>query len=55
MEKLFWPDLIVLGGGISKNHAEFFPYLTVKAEIVPAEMLNEAGIIGAAIGACKYS
>jgi polyphosphate glucokinase len=55
MEKLFWPDLIVLGGGISKNHAEFFPYLTVQAEIVPAEMLNEAGIIGAAIGACKYS
>jgi polyphosphate glucokinase len=55
MEKLFWPDLIILGGGISKKHAEFFPYLTVQAEVLPAKMLNEAGIIGAAIGACKYA
>jgi len=54
MEKLFWPDLIILGGGISKKHEEFFPYLTVQAEVVPAKMLNEAGIVGAAIGACKY-
>ncbi|UCD99981.1 MAG: ROK family protein [Chloroflexota bacterium] len=54
MEKLFWPDLIILGGGISKKHERFFPYLTVQAEVVPALMLNEAGIIGAAVGACKY-
>jgi len=54
MEKLLWPDLIILGGGISKKYEEFLPYITVQAEVVPAKMLNEAGIVGAAIGACKY-
>lgn len=52
MENLFWPDLIIVGGGISKKYKEFLPYITVKAEVVPAKLLNEAGIIGAAIGAC---
>jgi polyphosphate glucokinase len=55
MEKLLWPDLIILGGGISKKYEEFLPYITVQAEVVPAKMLNEAGIVGAAIGACTYS
>lgn len=54
MEKLLWPDLIILGGGISKKYEEFLPYITVQAEVVPAKMLNEAGIVGAAVGACKY-
>ncbi len=54
MQKLLWPDLIILGGGISKKYEEFLPYITVQAEVVPAKMLNEAGIVGAAIGACKY-
>ena len=54
MEKLFWPDLIILGGGISKKHEQFKQYFTVQAEVVPAQMMNEAGIIGAAVGACKY-
>jgi polyphosphate glucokinase len=54
MEKLIWPDLIILGGGISKKYEQFMPYITVKAEVIPAQMLNEAGIIGAAVGACKY-
>ncbi len=54
MEKLIWPDLIILGGGISKKHAQFLPYITVQAEVMPAQMLNEAGIVGAAVGACKY-
>lgn len=54
MEKLFWPDLIILGGGVSKKHEQFMQYITVQAEILPAQMLNEAGIIGAAVGACKY-
>jgi polyphosphate glucokinase len=50
MEKLFSPDLFVIGGGISKKAEKFFPYLTTKTEviIVPAQMRNEAGIIGAA-------
>jgi polyphosphate glucokinase len=54
MERLIWPDLIILGGGISKKHELFTPYITVQAEVLPAQMLNEAGIIGAAVGACKY-
>ena len=54
MEKLFWPDLFILGGGISKKHAQYMQYITVQAEVLPAQMLNEAGIIGAAVGACKY-
>jgi polyphosphate glucokinase len=51
LEALFWPDLIILGGGISKKHKKFVPRLTVRAEVVPAEMRNEAGIIGAAMAA----
>jgi polyphosphate glucokinase len=54
MERLIWPDLIILGGGISKKHELFTPYINVQAEVLPAQMLNEAGIIGAAVGACKY-
>jgi polyphosphate glucokinase len=49
LEQLVWPDLIILGGGASKKHEKFFPYLTVQAKVVPAESLNEAGIIGAAL------
>ena len=49
LEKLVWPNLIILGGGASKNHDKFFKYLTVQAEVVPAATLNEAGIIGAAL------
>jgi polyphosphate glucokinase len=54
MEKLIWPDLIILGGGVSKKFKLYKPYITVQAEVLPAQMLNEAGIIGAAVGACKY-
>jgi polyphosphate glucokinase len=49
VERLFWPDLIILGGGLSKSTAKFMPHLTVQAPVVPAQMLNEAGIIGAAM------
>ena len=50
MEKLFSPDLFIMGGGISKKADKFFPYLRTKTEVivVPAQMRNEAGIIGAA-------
>jgi polyphosphate glucokinase len=51
MEVLFSPDLFIIGGGVSKKHEKFFQYLDVKADIVPAETLNEAGIIGAALAA----
>lgn len=51
MEALFSPDLFIFGGGVSKKQKKFFKYLDVRAEIVPAEALNEAGIIGAALAA----
>lgn len=51
MEALFSPDLFIIGGGVSKKHELFFPYLKTQARIVPAKMLNEAGIIGAAMAA----
>ncbi len=50
-EALFWPDLFVLGGGGSNKFEKFGQYLTVKAEVLPAQMLNEAGIVGAALAA----
>lgn len=53
LEKLFSPDLIVVGGGVSKQHEEFLPLLKLEAEIVPAKKRNSAGIIGAAALAAK--
>jgi polyphosphate glucokinase len=49
VEALFWPDLIVVGGGVSKKYAKFLPHLKLRTEIVPASLLNDAGIIGAAL------
>jgi polyphosphate glucokinase len=53
MDLLFSPDLFIIGGGVSKKHQEFLPMLHTRAEIVPAQLLNEAGIIGAALAAKK--
>jgi len=53
LEALLWPDLIILGGGVSKKHEKFIPRLTVQAEVVPAATFNEAGIIGAALTAAE--
>lgn len=51
LERLFWPDLFILGGGTSKKYDKYKKYLDVQAEILPAQLLNEAGIIGAALSA----
>jgi polyphosphate glucokinase len=48
LEKLFSPDLFVVGGGISKDAAHYLPLLEIETEIVPAKLRNRAGIIGAA-------
>ena len=48
LEKLFTPDLFIVGGGVSKSHKQFLPLLKLKTEIVPAALQNSAGIIGAA-------
>jgi polyphosphate glucokinase len=53
LERLLWPDLIILGGGVIKNYEEFAPYLDVKAKVVVAQFLNNAGIVGAALSAQK--
>jgi len=48
LEALMWPDMIVIGGGVSKNSDKFIPKLKLNAEVVPAKLLNTAGIVGAA-------
>lgn len=48
VENLFWPDLIVIGGGASKKAHKFLPALRLRTLVVPAGLLNDAGIIGAA-------
>jgi polyphosphate glucokinase len=49
MEELLSPDLIIIGGGISKKSDKFLPKLSLRATIIPAAMLNDAGIVGAAM------
>jgi polyphosphate glucokinase len=51
MERLFWPDLFIVGGGISKISEKYVPLLKIKTPIVTAKLLNEAGIVGAALAA----
>lgn len=54
LEDLTWPDLIIIGGGASKKDDKFFGILHTRAKVVAAELLNEAGIIGAARAARNY-
>lgn len=51
LEFLFSPDLFIFGGGVSKKFDKFSEYLNTQAKIVPAQLLNDAGIVGAAIAA----
>lgn len=53
LDILFSPRLFIIGGGISKEHESFMPLLTVETRVVPAELRNQAGIIGAAIAAAE--
>lgn len=55
MEELLWPDLIIIGGGASKKDERFLPFMETKAKVVPATLLNEAGIIGAALTSKYYN
>ncbi len=49
MEELVWPDMIIIGGGVSKKEDKFSKHITTKAKVVPAKLMNEAGIVGAAM------
>ena len=51
MERLFWPDLIILGGGASKKFDKFKELLLLETPVKPAAFLNQAGIVGAALHA----
>ena len=52
VEALTAPDLIIIGGGISRKADKFLPLLTsLRATVVPAAMQNDAGIVGAALAA----
>src|SRR3954454_17594013 len=53
LEKLFSPDLIVVGGGISKQSEEFLPLVDIDTEIVATTLLNKAGVVGAALYATE--
>jgi polyphosphate glucokinase len=49
VEKLLWPQLIIIGGGVSKKADKFIPRIELRTRLVPAELMNEAGIVGAAV------
>ncbi|MET3935109.1 polyphosphate--glucose phosphotransferase [Arthrobacter sp. OAP107] len=49
VEFLFSPELFIVGGGISKRADEYLPHMKLRTPIVPAELKNEAGIVGAAL------
>lgn len=53
LEHLIWPEIIIVGGGVSAKHEKFFKYIKSRAKLMPAEFLNQAGIAGAAMWACS--
>jgi polyphosphate glucokinase len=53
LESLFSPDLMILGGGAVKNQDQFMPLLTLRTRVIPAELGNDAGIVGAALAASQ--
>lgn len=53
LERLFWPELIIVGGGVSADHKKFFKFIKPRAKLVPAQFFNNAGIVGAALWAAE--
>lgn len=51
IEALLSPDLIIIGGGASKKADKFLPHVNLRTKIIPARLLNDAGIVGAALAA----
>ena len=51
VDSFIWPDLIIVGGGVSKKSDKWFKYLKTRAKTVPAQLHNDAGIVGAALAA----
>src|SRR4051794_37272674 len=55
LESLIWPELIIIGGGVSKKADKFLPRIEIRTPLVAAQLQNEAGIIGAAVHATSSS
>jgi polyphosphate glucokinase len=53
IDKLVWPTIVILGGGVSKRADKFVPFLTSRVPVTPAELRNDAGIVGAAMAAAE--
>lgn len=49
VERLVWPQLIIIGGGVSASAQKYLPKIELRTPIVPAQLLNDAGVIGAAM------
>ncbi len=49
VEKLLWPQLIIIGGGVSKKADKYLPRIELRTQVVPAQLRNEAGIVGAGV------
>ena len=54
LERGIWPDLIIVGGGVSKKASKWVPLLSTRTRVVAAELLNDAGIVGAALAAEQH-
>lgn len=54
IDRILWPGLFILGGGVSKRAERFIPRLTVRPPVVPATLENDAGIVGAALSAAEH-
>jgi polyphosphate glucokinase len=55
IEGLLWPDLYIIGGGVSRKHEKFLPLLQCRTPVVPAALTNDAGIVGAALAAASMA
>ncbi|MDP5182587.1 ROK family protein [Blastococcus sp. BMG 814] len=55
LEGSVWPDLIIVGGGVSKKAHKWVPLLSTRTPVVPAELQNDAGIVGAALAAAEHT
>ena len=53
LEAGLWPDLIIVGGGVSKKAEKWVPLLSTRTPVVPAQLMNDAGIVGAALAAAE--
>jgi polyphosphate glucokinase len=53
LERVLWPELIIIGGGVSAKSRKYFRFIKPRARMVPAKFLNEAGIVGAALSAVE--